>query len=436
MEIQRTELQYISERIGLRVHHCILTLKVAEKRTLLSLPNLFLYETTRQSINTSKRYASILKMFYEYLLNDDYFKSKNLHDIQSFVTDETIQKWQVHRQAERLRKKSRSPSSETIFIDAAMLLSYFAWMKNKMHIPINVSIQHKVWAANFKDNRMLNYLAKSEKYTIDTSKIKVLDQERHQRRNAGLITQDEIELLINSYDDCVYVAMFSLAIGTAMRPSELCNFPYIGNGDNSHILPYSSMKLGPERIDSETIEYKIVGAKGNKTRTIRVHVKDLKAVEEIYTSSCYNARKRLYEKRHGKPCPLGVLFLNKHGQPVSPEMISSRTYAAKKKILSPKFNKHVNFYHTRHWWPTYFLINFYKEEILSDSASVFNAAAAEIMRNQLGHEDIETTYKYYIEKARILMLARKGYTSELIRLTDQPVVDFILGVRDIDQKAG
>jgi hypothetical protein len=82
-----------------------------------------------------------------------------------------------------------------------------------------------------------------------------------------------------------------------------------------YIKPYSQMKK-----DQKVIDYTLIG-KGNKTRTIKINMQDLKALDTHYTTPYYQERKIKYKARYNKDCPPSILFLNKSGVPVTPEKI-------------------------------------------------------------------------------------------------------------------
>ncbi|CAH2911785.1 MAG: hypothetical protein CPSOU_2060 [uncultured Paraburkholderia sp.] len=104
-----------------------------------------------------------------------------------------------------------------------------------------------------------------------------------------------------------------------------------------------------------------------------------------------------------------------------------RTHAAKVAAMSrnPNFRESISFYDARHWWPTQFLINFFGEQLLSETTDVLFAACAEVLRNQMGHESLDTTYKHYIDLARVVLMAHKGMVNELVVEAGESVDDFI-----------
>lgn len=423
LTIKSKEVTY-SDEISMVVSHCILIAEQNEQKILLSHPNLFLYKVTRSSIKTSIRYANIISMFYRFLSTQEKMAGKELGVYHMLADNKDIMLWQVQRQIDRIKKQSLRPSSETIYEDAKVLLVYFKWLNDHGYLT-NVQVTLKSWRANFRSSRMLNYVQLMAKSKIDASNIRVLDKKNRQRKSNFLITDPEIKKLLEHYSDPVYSAMFNLALGTAMRPMDLVKFPYIGNNDNTHIMPYSEMDR--ERV---TTSYTVYKSKGNKDRTITIHMEDLKALEANYIIPYYATRKQLYKTRYGHACPPNILFLNKKGEPVDEDMIASRTNYTKNKIIKshPDFRAHLTFYQSRHWWPTQHIIATFGDRLLTESMEVLYLATAQVLVAQMGHDDVQTTYKYYVDMARIIMMLHKGRTFDLITSSAKTVSNFMHGL--------
>lgn len=410
IEIKTFPIKYKSiDSLGIAEHYILKTVNASGKEMLLSHPNLFLYHETNDSLNTSKRYAAIISKFYSYLSTQDKFLKIDISKYHVIADNRDIRRWQIDRQTKRVEKQSVKPTSETIFEEARVLLNFFKWLLGVGYIT-NVSIQHKDWIANFKSKRMLNYIQKSAKTAIDSKNIQVLDKERRQSSSKSLITNQEIKALLNAYSDPVYSALLKLSLGTGMRPMELVQFPYIGNGKNKQIIPYSEMDK-----DNATVDYELIG-KGKKQRVIKVNIKDLKELDEQYIKKHYVERKKKYKQKFGVDCPPSVLFLTKSGSPVTSGKISRRSNDAKLKAMQnyPEFREKITFYEARHWWPTMFVIEFFKEKLLTESSEFLYLAFADALKNNMGHEDLETTYEYYIDMARLVYSAQQGSVHELL----------------------
>lgn len=421
LTIERKILTYDSPELGIRVSHYTLIAHADKKSILLSHPNLYLHFNTRSSLKTSSRYSNIISMFYRFLATEDKFKFLDVTQYHVMADNKDIKRWQIARQVKRVQKQSTKPSSETIYDDAKVLLGFFHWLNTHGYLTnVNVETQNSI--AHFNRSKLLAYVQAKAKTVINAKNIRVLDKEARQRQRRSLISDSEIRLYMKNFTDPVYPAMFRLALGTAMRPMDLCNVPYLGNGKNSHIMPYSEMNQ-----NDNTFDYTVYNSKGNKTRTIKVHKNDLMDLNETYIIPYYDKRRKKYKERFGSDCPPSILFLNRQGIPITPEKIASRGNAAKMRALaqSEDFRETINFYESRHWWPTMFLISYFKDDLLTAAVDVLWAAVAEVLTNQMGHEDIETTFKHYVDLARVILAANKGKVTELITDSHEGVHAFI-----------
>ncbi|MNO20134.1 hypothetical protein D3C76_98800 [compost metagenome] len=404
------KLCYYDINYDINVEHYIILTTYKKKNHLLSIPNLYLHQKTRSSFQTSKRYATLISKFYRFLSLLPRFKNIDPGDYHAHASNRDIRHWQVFRQEQRLIKHRVRPSSATIFSDACVVLYFFKWL-HENNIPSGVDIRLKTWVANFKDRRLLSYIQKKARLALNTDGIRVLDRESRQKRPKTLISNHDIKVLLDSYPDPVYKCLFRFALATAMRPMELVKFPYMGNGKNRHILPYSEMDQKPTQFN-----YTLVG-KGSKTREIIIPSYALDMLDTEYIQVEYLKRSKLYQEKHGKKCPLSILFLTNEGEPVSAKMIAEATNYAKRLAAAkdPNFKASNIFYHTRKWWPTLMMIQHHNGEgILEKNAEVLDLALSEVITNQLGHEDILTTWNHYLVLGRRLVLATKGITHETI----------------------
>lgn len=407
-----------------RSHH-VLVADYNKKHVLISHANLYLSDAASSSLETSNRYSDVIAQFYKYLSTQPKFNNYDISQYHVIADNRDIRRWQVQRQIDREKAQKLSPSSETIYRDAKQLLLFFLWLKDNGYVT-NVKVKIKSWMANFKSDRLLNYISSKARTKIDSSNIKVLDKKGRQKKLKSLITNMEVQWLLNSYPDPVYSTMFKVALDTAMRPMDIVKFPYVGSGKNMHIMPYSEM--GSPKGE---IHYFVDSSKRNKDRTIRISSNVLKIIEDEYINVHYENRKKLYKEKNKRNCPPSILFLNKAGEPITSAMISNRTnYAVGKARRNyPEMREGVDFYQARHWWPTYFILSLYKEDILSTAPDVIHAAAAQVLTEQMGHEDISTTFKYYVDRARIIAQANFGRLSEVMNEVES-IRDFVSRIEE------
>ena len=420
--IERKIVKYRNVESNRECVHHVLIARAGGKNILLSHANLFLHAHALASIETSARYSTVIAMFYRFLSSQKKFLQVDVENYHVLADNGDIKRWQIARQIDRVKQQKTSPNSGTIFEDAKIVLFFFSWIQDEGYTS-NVRVKKVTWCPNFKAQRMLNYVQAKARTKIDSKNIEALDKDRRQLKAASLISQLEIVELIQSYIDPVYATLFKLSLGTAMRPMDLCKFPYIGNGKNKHIMPYSSMR----KNDDQTIDFHVIESKGRKDRTIKINVADMRMVEDAYIRPYYADRAAKFEKKFGKKCPPSLLFLNKDGTPITSLMISSRTYDAKKIAMKncSEFRGSIKFYDARHWWPTMFLINFFKERLLSDAADALYLAAAQVLLNQMGHSELSTTFKYYVDMARLVLIAHEGSVHELITKPTETVEQFV-----------
>lgn len=428
IKITKKYVEYVPAESNRKVAHYILIFEDKKFSVLLSHANLFLFSKTRSSKKTSSRYASVISMFYRYLSTTDEHQRIHPSQYHLFARNKHVKRWQNAREMERVAEGSASPSTETIFGEAKLLMNYFRWLDDAGFNP-GVEVQLKTWTPPYRSSRYQAYIAVKAKNVIDTTSIEILDKESRQSAIRSLITPHEISQLAANYSDPVYAAMLVFAVATAMRPMDLCRFPYYGNGVNAHIAPFSSMEFSEANTS-----YTIYNSKGRKTRTILVHRDALRDVEDMYIKPLYAARAKKYEKNYGEKPPLSQLFLTKDGHPVTPDRIAQRTTTAKKKALklNPKLRENLKFYDARDWWPTQYLIRNFGEDIFKNDG-LYNLAVAQVLQNQMGHKFLQTTFDHYVDLARVIMTIHKKRSTEIYKSADLSAKDFISAVGTLDK---
>lgn len=266
--------------------HYILIAHTAKRSIVLSHVNIFLHDTARASLRTSSRYSSIISMLYRWLAKQPKYANYDPTQYHALVDNRDLKRWQVDRQVLRVETQSLKPSSETVYEDLKIILNYFHWLNIKGY-KSNVEIELKRSTAYFNRSRLLSYIQAKARVTIDAKNVRALDKESRQSQRRTLINQSEIRTYLSSFTDPVYKALFKFALGTAMRPMDLCKYPYVGNGKNFHIMPYSEMNQEPQ-----TFEYTVYASKGNKTRTIILQSDDLRELDEGYIKPFYEERRK------------------------------------------------------------------------------------------------------------------------------------------------
>lgn len=407
MNIERPLITYLHERK--KFTHHVLTFNDNSSITMMSAVNLFLKAKAHKSVKTSDRYSSVLKRFFDFVIKNNKNVSQNFW---REVEDRDIREWQGYRVQNRDKKRKERPSDDTVFKDACIVLDFYSWA-DKNHFPVIINPSSRDWKFNFRDESRLlsskNILSGS---SPDNSNIDIGNTRRRNTRSTEtkkhvtIMDLEDIKLLVTSYVDPVYAAMFLLALATGMREQGVCSFPYIGYGENDHIRPYPEIKStiakDPKNNIPKTFSFTVV-EKGNKKRTLQVNTAAWKMICKAYLPLYYERRK-LFKRKYPNKDPNAFFFLNKFGKPITPKMVADRTYYAKKRLNDKNFK--WSFHNTRDWYATMFIIKHLSREQINGSH--YDAAVEASLRKQLGHSDIKTTYMHYIRVASILLATQSG----------------------------
>jgi len=205
-------------------------------------------------------------------------------------------------------------------------------------------------------------------------------------------------------DDPVYFWMSLVLRFTALRPGiDLPQLPFRGEGPNAHLHP-----LEPQEIEALWVwdnEEKGEGhyrkipftfiSKGGKVRTIGFPT-------ELWVLLCKdwmpqrNRRARRYKEKHGDYPSNSILFLSEDGDLVTYRMLYDHfgRVADHPDFPSDRFPDFYP-YMLRHAWATS-LVYAYQKKQNWVGQPYHNAALEIVLKEYLGHEDIETTYAYYV----------------------------------------
>jgi len=196
--------------------------------------------------------------------------------------------------------------------------------------------------------------------------------------------------------DPVYAVIAQVMMQTLLRVADICEMPLHKNKYNRYV------PLWPEfqRSGNETLRYTAL-TKREKQVTVDIYPVCMQAIYEDYIQPYYNERKGLFEtvymKRRNamlefgnirnnerRACPEDILWMNKKGTPVKPYMIEE---AFRQTGLG--INPHM----LRHSGATHMLWNYCRIHNIEPDVRLA-AIFQEVLQDQLGHADIETTRMY------------------------------------------
>lgn len=194
-------------------------------------------------------------------------------------------------------------------------------------------------------------------------------------------------ILIRLLDDYVYKWMALIIRLTGIRPKGLLQLPYLGIAENSGLRRYRDHELD----DLTDIPFTF-RSKG-KYQTIKVPGQLWRFIC-LYWMPERQKRAELYRQRNGVSPPNNVLFLSEDGVPVTYKMLY---YHFSKVALHSKFPRtRMTPYMLRHAFATYFVLEQLKAKNRLGQSYLYDAAIDEVLRESMGHTDIDTTYRYYV----------------------------------------
>lgn len=223
--------------------------------------------------------------------------------------------------------------------------------------------------------------------------------------------------------DPVYAVLAQVMMQTFLRVADVCEMPLHTNRYNRYLPLWTEF----ERLGRDSLRYKLL-TKRSKLIEIDVFGETLQAIYEDYIEPHYQDRKELFDSSYMKranatlefgnirdksrrACPEDILWLTQTGAPVKPYMIED---AFRETALG------VHPHMLRHTGATHTLWNFcqiHKIEPDVRLATMFQ----EILQEQLGHADLDTT---------------RMYIRTILRLKGRKTMPFIIpgNRREIDER--
>lgn len=196
--------------------------------------------------------------------------------------------------------------------------------------------------------------------------------------------------------DPVYAVIAQVMMQTLLRIADVCEMPLHRNKYNRYLPPWPEF----ERMGADTLRYTSL-TKRSKRITIDVYPVTVQAIYEDYIQPYYRERKELFDSSYMKrrnatlefgnlrdngrrSCPEDILWLTESGAPVKPYMIEEAF-----RLTGLGVHPHM----LRHTGATHMLWNYCRIHGIEPDVRLA-ATFQEILQEQLGHADIETTRMY------------------------------------------
>ncbi|KQL19079.1 tyrosine-type recombinase/integrase [Cytobacillus solani] len=349
-----------------------------------------------RSIETLKQYTTVLARFLQW--RDD----KGIKAMSWQLTDEDVINAYIGYLINNRDFEGR-PSNKTIEDYIATLRYFFKWATEKGYRHYwNMELK-KITVQIQGSSAMVKTKIQVEKRTrIGNGSTTHVARERDK-----FIHRENIPKIIELIDDVVYAFIVIVLWKTALRPKELFQLPYMGTGLNAGLKRYRDEELS----DLKEILFRFE-SKGKD--------RDIKFPPDVWSIICrkwmperVKRAARYQERNNGKMPPNNALFLSENGTVVTPKMLRDNFNKVAKDPRCPE--KKITPYMFRHAFATYFVLDRLKQYNSLGKAYVYNAVIDAELREWMGHENIDTTYKYYVH------LVNRYFHNGLLDVLDDPV---------------
>lgn len=349
-----------------------------------------------RSIETLKQYTTVLARFLQW--RDD----KGIKAMSWQLTDEDVINAYISYLINNRDFEGR-PSNKTIEDYIATLRYFFKWATEKGYRHYwNMDLK-KITVQIQGSSAMVKTKIQVEKRTrIGNGSTTHVARERDK-----FIHRENIPRIIELIDDVVYAFIVIVLWKTALRPKELFQLPYMGTGLNAGLKRYRDEEL----LNLKEILFRFE-SKGKD--------RDIKFPPDVWSIICrkwmperVKRAARYQERNNGKMPPNNALFLSENGTVVTPKMLRDKFNKVAQDSMCPE--KKITPYMFRHAFATYFVLDRLKHYNLLGKAYMYNAVIDAELREWMGHEDIGTTYKYYVH------LVNRYFHNGLLDVLDDPV---------------
>lgn len=349
-----------------------------------------------RSIETLKQYTTVLARFLQW--RDD----KGIQAMNWQLTDEDVINAYIGCLINNRDTKGR-PSNKTIEDYIATLGYFFKWATEKGYKHYWKMDLEKVTIQIKGSSAMVNTKKQVEKRIhIGNGSTMHFDRERDK-----FIHRENIPKIVELFDDVVYAFIVLVLLKTALRPKDLFQLPYKGSGLNAGLKRYRDEELS--NLNEILFRFESKG----KDR-------EIKFPPDVWTVLCrkwmperVKRAARYLERNNGEMPPNDALFLSEKGTIVTRKMLRDNFNKVAEDPRCPE--KKITPKMFRHTFATYFILDRLQQYNLLGKAYVYNAVIDAELREWMGHEDIGTTYKYYVH------LINRYFHNGLLHDLDDPV---------------
>ena len=340
-----------------------------------------------RSLETLRQYSAILKRYLQWL-------DQNQYSAQGWATvDEDI--------FENYIASICAPDikHETVVGYCARIASFYKWAGRKGYVHFFDleldEVEKFVEVALFNKN-LLAHIKPSFTVTKLDFNTPAGRPALHEREVEKFVTDANQKIALQLMGDIVYRVISTIIRITGLRPRDLFQIPYRGTGPNIGFVPFDVGDI-PSSLGEQDIHF-YFRSKG-KDRSIEFPGVLWKVICEVYIP-LRRERAEIFYRRNGISPKNDQLFLSADGRIVTAYMLRYNFANVVQKAHTERNRSFTGTKYTprmlRHSCATYFVYEHLKRSSLLGKPYQYDPSVDESLRKMLGHNDIETTYKYYV----------------------------------------
>lgn len=292
---------------------------------------------------------------------------------------------------------------ETVIGYCARIASFYKWASRKGYdhfFDLDLADAENLVEVTLLNQRLLAHINGSltiTKLNFDTPAGRPAV---HELEVEKFVTDKNHKAALGLMDDIVYRVIATVIRVTGLRPRDLFQLPYRGKGKNAGFVPFDVDEIPPD-LDERDIHFHF-RSKG-KERSIEFPGVLWRVICEVYIP-IRRVRAEFYYKRHGISPRNDQLFLSEEGRVVNAYMLRYNFAKVVQKGRAGRLNNQEAIFTGKKYTPrmlrhscaTYFVYEHLKKLDQLGKPYRYDPAVDEKLRRMLGHNDIETTYRYYV----------------------------------------
>lgn len=396
--------------------------------TLLDYPSVWLSHFSNH--NTSKKYAKTICKFCNYLVNERLYQDEKAIKFWENATIRDIRAWKSSRMRKNFTNHTIKPSLKTIDDDALVVAKFLSWVKQICALDIPFETRTSISKRDLRVGQMHQISNSSARFSLAVSIAPDSDDYplaglacNTQSPKKWYLNDREIKVLIGAFSDEVYKYICLAGVMTGLRAFEVLRIPFYKIQSDNSIFSSDPVMLKKMLSTGQSDLHLQVLGKRNKLRQVRFSVYMWYQVMARW-QPLFQKRKKIYIKKYGEDLSSNILWLDRSGEPIytpiSNHKIADKAlsklqsafyYVSSKNRKKPLFEanlRNVTYYNLRHTFATKYVINIMEARRERDiNTYIEDHSLRYDLAQQMGHSEIDTTFRYYVDNAIAVIKSRE-----------------------------